>query len=213
MPDADRVDPSTQYLMAVPTKVSIGGHDFAVEVHFAFVRRRFACVGLDLRSFFIAKGSEQPQRKPQMRLTNEDWVEITSPVVRGLQTSAVIQKALRKWENEANLKLETAEGPMPPLEWVKYTVIGSGALDRPEKPQRRGPHPQLDDDVLASVVAPAYGIGGHAPTQAVREALQTSGVLKPPVTIDQARKAVAAARKKGFIPPYAHGGKRREAEQ
>jgi len=213
MPDADRVDPSAQYLMAVPTQVSIGGHDFAVEVHFAFVRGRLACVGIDLRSFFIEEGSEEAQRKPQMLLMNEDWVEITSPVVRGLQTSAVIQKALREWEDEANLKLETAEGPMPPLEWVKYTVIGSGALDRPENPQRRGPHPQLDDKVLASVVAPAYGIGGHAPTQAVRKALQTSGVLKPPVTIDQARKAVAAARKKGFIPPYAHGGKRRGAEQ
>jgi hypothetical protein len=213
MPDTDRVDPSTQYLMAVPTQVSIGGHDFAVEVHIAFVRGRFACVGIDLRSFSIEEGSEEAQKKSQILLVNEDWVEITSPVIRGLQTSAVIQKALREWQDTANLKLETAGRSMPPLEWVKYTVIGSGALNRPENPQRRGPHPQLDDDVLASVVAPAYGVGGHAPTQAVREALQTSGVLKPPVTIDQARKAVAAARKKGFIPPYAHGGKRREAEQ
>src|SRR3954471_18132062 len=147
MPDTDRVDPSTHYLMAVPTQVSIGGHDFAVEVHIAFVRGRFACVGIDLRSFVIEEGSEEAQRKPQMLLMNEDWVEITSPVVRGLQTSAVIQKALREWEDEANLKWETAEGPMPPLEWVKYTVIDSGALDRPENPQRRGPHPQLDDKV------------------------------------------------------------------
>src|SRR3954469_9416743 len=140
MPDADRVDPSTQYLMAVPTQVSIGGHDFAVEVHFGFVRGRFACVGLDLRSF-IEEGSEAAQKKPQMLLTNEDWVEITSPVVRGLQTSAVIQKALRKWQDAANLKLETAEGPMSPKEWGKYTVIGRGALNRAENPRRRCPHP------------------------------------------------------------------------
>src|SRR5947199_9858353 len=105
MPDVDGVDPSAQYLMAVPTQVSIGGHDFTVEVHFAFVRGRLACVGIDLRSFFI-EGSEQVQRKPQVLLMNEDWVEITSPVVRGLQTSAVIQKALREWEDAANLKLE-----------------------------------------------------------------------------------------------------------
>src|SRR3954451_18809173 len=96
MPDTDRVDPSTQYLMAVPTQVSIGGHKFAVEVHFAFVRGRFTCVGIDLRSFFILdEGSEKAQRKSQTLLTNEDWVEITSPVVRGLQISAVIQKTLR----------------------------------------------------------------------------------------------------------------------
>src|SRR4051794_29267587 len=194
MPDVDGVDPSAQYLMAVPTQVSIGGHDFAVEVHFAFVRGRLACVGIDLRSFFSKESPEQAKRKPQMLLMNEDWVEITSPVVRGLQTSAVIQKALRKWQDAANLKLETAEGPMSPKEWVKYTVIGSGALNRPENPRRRGPHPQLDDDVLEKVVAVAYGAADHAPTQAVREALETSGLLKPPVTIDQARKAVAAAR-------------------
>src|SRR3954452_21120582 len=107
MPGVDRVDPSAQYLMAVPTLVSIGGHDFAVEVHFAFVRGRFACVGLDLRSFFIEEGSEEAQRRSQILLTNEDWVGITSPVVRGLQPSAVIQKALRKWQDTANLELTT----------------------------------------------------------------------------------------------------------
>src|SRR3954453_22598980 len=101
MPDADRVDPSAQYLMAVPTQVSIGGHHFAVEVHFAFVRGRFACVGLDLRSF-IEEGSEEGPRKPQRPSLNEDGGEITSPVIRGLQTSAVIQKALRKLQDTPN---------------------------------------------------------------------------------------------------------------
>src|SRR3954463_16193700 len=104
LPNTHPVDPSTQYLMAVPTQVSIGGHDFAVEVHFAFVRGRFACVGLDLRSF-IEEGSEAAKPKREMLPMNEDWVEITSPVVRGLQTSAVIQKALRKWQDAANLEL------------------------------------------------------------------------------------------------------------
>src|SRR4051794_13568639 len=140
MPDTDRVDPSAQYLMAVPTQVSIGGHDFAVEVHFAFVRGRFACVGLDLRSF-IEEGSEAAQTKPQMLPMNEDWVEITSPVVRGLQTSAVIQKALRKLQDTANLELTTAGGPRPPPGGGQENPVGRGGPHPPPKPPPRGPPP------------------------------------------------------------------------
>jgi hypothetical protein len=207
-------DPSAQYWFPVPTQVSIGGHDFAVNVHLALVRGRLACVGIDLRSFLEdADASEGQAQQARLILMNEDWVEITSPVVRGLKTSAVVEKALRQLQDTANVQKAIAGASMSPLEQLKYAVIGSGALVRPDAPRRRGPRPQLDDEVLARVVVPAYRLGGHAPTRAAREALEASGVLKPPVTIDQARKAVAAARKKGLIPPYGQRVKRDGADR
>jgi len=210
MPSSANTDPPAQYWFPVPLQVSIGGRDFAADVHLALLQGRLACVGIDLRSFLeVTDANGQVDRI----LMNDDWVEITSPVVRGLKTSAVVDQALRRLKDTANVLKAIAGDSLSPLEQLKYTVVGSGALVRPDTPRRRGPRPQLDDDVLASVVVPAYRVGGHAPTRAVREALESSGVLKAPVTIDQARKAVAAARKKGLIPPYAQRATHGEADQ
>ena len=57
-----------------------------------------------------------------------------------------------------------------------------------------GPKPLLSDELLRTVVVPAYLAGGRAPVRAVQEALAAAGFNNGHVSIDQARKAVSRAR-------------------
>ncbi len=79
------------------------------------------------------------------------------------------------------------------------------------EPKRRASSP-VDDETLQRVVAAAYRVGGRRPVHAVKEALEATGALSGPITIDQARRAVVRARARGFIPP-AKSGAEREKDQ
>jgi hypothetical protein len=76
---------------------------------------------------------------------------------------------------------------------------------------RRGPKRLLTEDVLRTVVAPAYITGGRRPVMAVRKALEAARFggsgPKGEVTIDQARKAVVQARAAGVIPAASGRGR------
>lgn len=188
-----------------PTTVEIGGSKFWVGVHMAHIQGRFCCVGLDVRSFREERqAGEQTDgggQSPRQVLMNDDWAEITSPVMRALRTSEVIEAAQEPLR-QAVLKISESFvrkwGPSPSGRTPEE--VASGRYD-PQPVRRRGPRPLLSDQVLREVVAPTYLLSAHKPVQAVRVALEESEVLGSRVTIDQARKAVAAARARGFIPP------------
>jgi hypothetical protein len=223
--------PTDSYFGQVPTEVEIDGKVFWVNVHLAEVDGRFICVGLDLRSFYeqdlstlgrASQPSETGDRlidatiraleapptpdkpKPVMVPTNDRFVEVTSPIVRGLRTSEVIEAAqapIRDLLLRVTRRMATApELALSPEQADKTREVTEQFWAAPERP-RRGPRPQLDDAVLQDVVAATYRVTAKRPVQAVRVALEESRALRPPVTIDQARKAVAAARARGFLPP------------
>lgn len=88
------------------------------------------------------------------------------------------------------------------------------SLERPDTswddgsagPEAAGlPVSPIGQDALQRVVAATYRTTPKRPVQAVRAALEESGLLGARVTIDPARKAVAAARARGFIPPAKQG--------
>jgi hypothetical protein len=196
-----------QYFACLPTTVEIGGAKFRVGVHLAMVRERLTCVGLDVRSFEeLPSTSGARTRRP----LNPEWVEVTSPVMRALRTSEVIEAAKVPLRGHIDRTLDGISKLSGPFPKMTATQLIRGALEGPEPKRKRGPRPLLSDGTLREVVAATYRIGGRRPVVAVREALETSGALKPPVTIDQARKAVAAARAKGFIPPADRGRPRQE---
>lgn len=219
-----------RYIAPVPTRVEIDGQLFSVHVHLAVLRGRIACVGIDLHSFFefdpelhdkVAK-LEDPTGDPAvdaaltavagwdtpstakaetvMLPTNETFVEITSPIVRSLRTSEVIESAVAPMRDLLRKIADDLARLDPRVEPIVNVVEEQWGEGSPPG-KRRGPRPQLDDTVLREVVAATYRVAGKRPVQAVRKALEESGALRPPVTIDQARKAVAAARARGFIPP------------
>lgn len=210
-----------RYYGAVPTEVVIEGKVFWVNVHLAQVDGRFVCVGLDLRSFYeptpgvaeIAGEAPSAQRTqavirhlraqrsdgeaPTVVVpTNDTFVEITSPIVRALRTSEVIETAQAPIRELLRQVADTFVREMG-LQGAADVILGPWQREVP----KRGPRPLLDEQALRDVVAATYRVSPKRPVQAVREALESSGLLGSRVTIDQARKAVMAARARGFIPP------------
>ena len=216
-----------RYLGPAATEVEIDGKVFWVHVHLADVDGRLVCVGIDLRSFYevdpelsarvdalhnptgdrftdslitqLESSPETRPAKPLVRPTNDTFVEITSPIVRGLRTSEVIETAVAPMRDLLRRLAKSLQSE-PGFEAVG-SIVESRLEDGPPPGKRRGPQPLLDDAALRDVVAAAYRVATKRPVQAVRQALEESNALRPPVTIDQARKAVAAARARGFIPP------------
>lgn len=120
--------------------------------------------------------------------------EITARLVRQVPVGALVEVALAG----PRRTLQTYGDRLP----ASMIETLTGDAKAPRKGERKpGPTPALSDDMLAAVVAPAYLAGGRAPTKAVRQALVDAGFGNGHVTIDQARKAVARARRHGLIPP------------
>lgn len=188
-------DPSDFYVGPVQVRTEAAGQPLVVDVHLAQARGRIVCVGLDVRAFTSGDGPNGT------RPLGDEWRPITSPVMRALPTATVIEQALSQVRDEFGFVFGH-------LDRDKYPELFSqvdGYFTPPAG--RRGPKPAINDETLHDVVAPAYRMGGRRPVQAVKEALEAAGVHKGRVSIDQARKAVAAARAKGFIPPYEGRGK------
>jgi hypothetical protein len=179
--------PST-YRGVFPVVRQIRGTRFYVGVHLAQVNDRLTCVGLDVRALNLGDS----MLTLPFDLGNSTWEEVSTPVLRGLPLRDVLDDALEQYR-------ELVEGANSRA----HELFG----ERDVSPQssggsrRRGRPPQLSDEALERVVAAAYRMGGHRPVQAVQEALEGTGALPSPVTIDQARKAVLRARARGFIPP------------
>jgi hypothetical protein len=172
--------------------MQIHGKSHYVGVHLALVDDRLVCVGIDLRAVNLGELAGQP-----IDLGNDEWPEITTSVLRGLPLGEVVDRALaehrRVIEKTTRLKPDAAVAGGPPPRATVRSVP-------------RGPLPLLDDTALATIVAPAYRMGGRRPVQAVQEALMNSDALPSPVTIDQARRAVVRARARGLIPPAKSSG-------
>ncbi|WP_147251479.1 hypothetical protein [Blastococcus sp. TBT05-19] len=189
----------------------VGDHVLLVWVHLALVNERVTCVGFDVRSFIpkvYEAGSAVAGWAHEMYPTNDNYVEITSPLIRGLKVAQIIERALTmmKSKDAWDERFLVAKAPTTvDLSSFDLQSVVDGFFTPADAGPRRGPKPQLDDEALRTVVAAAYRTGGRRPVQAVQAALEESGVLRPPVTIDQARKAVAAARARGFIPPAKRG--------
>lgn len=175
------------------------------------------CVGLDVRSFWSPAGFDPPADRTLVRPVGEDWIEITSPLLRSVRTAEVIAAAF----DASRAAIDGALGHV--IEDLKALGVSDAVADElgpqlehlltPEAPKRRGPKPQLDETALRDVVAQAYLTAARKPVQAVRQALEDSGLLRPPVTPDQARKAVVNARARGFIPPATRARTRAEEQR
>lgn len=182
--------------MAVDVDVEVNGHQLKATVHFALVEARLTCVGFDVRSF--TRGPEGV-----IGPVGGAWTEITSPLLRGIRSAAVIAEAAVSERGRIHELYEQLQREYPDLlapefvrEGIEPVIYGED-----EKP-RRGPKPLLDDAALRDVVAPAYLMAARKPVQAVREALAAAiPAYKGEVSSDIGRKAVSAARARGFIPP------------
>lgn len=207
------------YLGGYLTTTQVDGQPLEVTVHFARVRGRMTCVGLDVRSFTFAAGAEPPAVMSTILPVGMNLTKITSSVLRGVKTAEVVDAAAAKLSSgildaidARTEELLQAGAPVAVAEEVRPRV--DAILERPVR--RRGPIPQLNDTVLRDVVAQTYLNAARTPAQAVREALKTSDltkdIFKGHVSDDQARKAVAAARRRHFIPPATQPRQHREEQ-
>lgn len=207
-------EPPRPPLPPIPVRAVSAGQPLTVYVHPAEVGGHVVCVGLDLRA--------------------DDDGAITTATVRGLRTAEVIESALAQGRDILKVLVEgmpDEQEVTPDLLVEAFRHVGvmeyagepSLPAYRPAQDagveayfaprRRRGPTPLLDDDALRRIVAPAYRTGGSRPVQAVRAALLDSGVLGDRVSREQAGKAVASARARGFIPPAAGPGRPRRVER
>lgn len=208
------------YLGGYVTTAQVDGQPLEVTVHFARVRGGVACVGLDVRSFTAAATVGPPEPMSTVLPVGVNLTKITSSVIRGVQTAQVIDAAaaglragiLDAVEGRMEDRAQTDATAGVPADDVRPRV--EKFLDQPVR--RRGPDRQLSDTVLRDVVARAYLDAARKPAQAVRDALKASEltrhIFKGRVSDDQARKAVGAARRRGFIPPATLPRQHREEE-
>ena len=138
---------------------------------------------------------------PPNRVLAEDdsHLSIDSRVWRSLRIGELVEATADMLRRDSD-KVALAIGD----DYIKRSV----ALPAPST--RRGRRSPLTSKLLAEVVGPAYLTAPRRPVQAVQAALaecadfQGSGPCGD-VTIDQARKAVARARRAGLIPPAVKG--------
>lgn len=198
---------ATRYLGGWPMIVEVGGRSLSVTVHLAVVRGRMTCVGIDVRSFSPKIGVRAPSELVDVEPMDGDWVEITSPLFRSVRTAEVIEAAVKQWQSGIGEFVERAAVSALAIghpELAEKLMDGIGRLvgEEPPVPPRRGPKPLLDETILRDVVAPTYLMAAKKPVQAVRLALaEAVPAYKGNVSPDVARKAVATARARGFIPP------------
>jgi len=177
---------------------------WAVTAHWAAVDGRAVCVGLDLRSFTL-KADPAPEHLVAKPVNaREGWQEVTTPAVRAVPIARMVELARQQAEvmraDAPALLAALGLSPDGPALQVAEDQVDAFAPPQP----RRGPPRMLTDDQLRTIVAPAYRRGGRKPIPEVQKALLQSGALRPPVTHEQARKAVARARKLPGLdfPPY-----------
>lgn len=154
---------------------------------------RLFCGGASLRT--VAAAPERTDIARQLSESNtlgpNVSAEVTARLWRRIPLGAVIDHALES--------IRTAPERYPQASPDVLALWRENADSEAARP-KPGPRTALTDELLATVVAPAYLAGGSKPVQAVREALEAAGYSKGFVTIDQARKAVQRARKQGFLP-------------
>lgn len=191
------------YQGAFPLDVWLDDDLLRVTVHFALVEGQLTCVGLDIHAFTSPDGFRPPKNAERKVVPiGGDYVKITSPLIRKLRVAEMVEAAM-----------EQARGVMTRIleDWgPELGSVGDSNWQRMfgEQPRKRGPKPVLDDAALRDVVAVAYRSAASKPVQAVRRAMaEQVPFYKGTVTPDQARKAVVAARARGFIPPAKRSGK------
>lgn len=190
------------YLISMDGQVTLHGQEFHVRTHWAQVDGRPTVVGVDLRSFLVEEQSIAEARVPPEPIGGQ-WSEVTSPVVRALRIGSVAEGHRLEWMESYDEDI--AEQPAD-------ESLGEAQAFWGTEPERKKPGPteQMTDDLLRSVVEPAYRNGGRKPVRAVQEALQKAGYLgsewdpkkrRNVVSANQASAAVRKARQRGFLAP------------
>jgi hypothetical protein len=177
---------------------------FVVTVHLGMVDGRVACIGVDFRSFNEEKQmsfAPLPGRSGYARLGSPEWRSIP---VGNLFDRSIRDNQLSREDLVSSDFYGLYNGDSDARTRVA-AVHDEIATRSPAKP-KRGPKRQLTDELVRSVVGPAYRNGGRRPVVAVQQALKEAGFIgsggsTDDVTMSQASKAVARARKLGVIPP------------
>lgn len=182
--------------------------DLEVLIHVGVHQGRLACIGADLRSF--AGQSTVKEAEYQYLLGHDEYASIGIHIWRSIPIGKLVEEALEKARKSHRAMGAGAWDQIPG--WDTIWNPHHAAVGKIEGPvETRGRKTIFTDQLLAEVVNPAYLGGGRKPVQAVRVALQRAGLpgsgLDGEVTPDQARKAVARARKAGVIPPAQKRGK------
>jgi hypothetical protein len=195
-PPREAAQPPGRYITKYDFVVDLGedaGSEFLLTVHLGFREedKEVVCVGIDLRSFAVFPEPTGPVGLPLQHLT--------AARLRSLRLGDYAEQAI----NSCRMLLRAiADNPESPIE----------DTDRPEIEQLigsrvkpRGRPPALTDAQLHEFVVEAYLSGGRQKAELVRQSLQASGLLPPltkggEVEIQQARKQIDRARKRGLLP-------------
>jgi len=182
--------------------------DLEVLIHVGVHQGRLACIGADLRSF--VGQSTLRVTEYQYLLGHDEYSSIGSQIWRSIPIGELVEEAIAK-ARKTHLAMGSGAWDQIPG-WDTAWNADHRAVAEIEGPvETRGRKAIFTDKVLTEVVRPAYLTGGRKPVQAVKLALQRAGLPSSgpdgQVTLDQARKAVAKARKAGIIPPAQKRGK------
>lgn len=190
------------YLIAMDGQMTLHGQEFHVRTHWAQVDGRPTVVGVDLRSF-TAEEVPVAEAWDTARPVGGQWSEVTSPVVRALRIGSVAEEHRLEWMESYDEDI--AEHP------EHEDLVESQAFWGTEPARKKpGPTEQMTDDLLRSVVEPAYRRGGRKPVVAVQEALEAAGYQgsewdpkkrRNVVSANQASAAVRKARARGLLGP------------
>ena len=192
------------YLIAIDGQVTLHGQEFHVRTHWAQVDGRPTVVGVDLRSFQVEERSIAEALVPPEPVGGQ-WSEVTSPVVRALRIGSVAEGHRLEFMESYDVDIE--ERPESERGQLEADQAFWGTEPDRKKP---GPAEQMTDDLLRSVVEPAYRRGGRKPVVAVQEALEAAGYpgsawdpkkRRNVVSPNQASAAVRKARAKGLLGP------------
>lgn len=177
-----------------------------IQIHVGLVNDRLACIGVDIRSFradiegATVKGAINAYHPFDQR---GGFTAINSPVFRSIPIGNLIERAIADTQGDyEQMAAQSRQGMFDAVtpDRERLARIHESIADAARTGARRGPKPALTEDVLRSVVTPAYITGGRRPVVAVQTALSKYRGGEQ-VTIDQARKAVVQARAVGMIPP------------
>lgn len=193
------------YLGSATLPREIEGSFYALRVHIGRVNGAVECVGIDVRAFRsnaedrLNISQDAQAYVPLLKDEPEHWPIVDSKVLRSVKLAEAISRATEAL-GELRLLAEALDrGEGAASYWVSNPPRAIADLQPAKK--KRGARTRLTDDLLASVVVPAWLNNPGSRTESVRKALEDYwGEL---VTIDQAKKAVSKARshKPPLLPP------------
>lgn len=193
-----------RYIGSAGALVTLDGSAFRATVHVAQVEGKACCVGIDLRSVEVHLDRDEQgnlQRQWAEPLPGQEgWPEVNTRVWRALQVGEVVKKALQGIGG-MTLVLQPDTSAL--------LAATQAYRARQERPGSGRPARYQDPELLAAV-ARAHGSHGRGDRlDAVRVAMEDHPAFRRGATLDQAKKAVRAARDAGLIAPTARANARK----